>query len=65
MIQYDTTTRRGHNRVHDIEQQEMENTSGGVQHVDEAGEQPGGSSTTAAELGQREDEGSRFNFKSE
>lgn len=64
-------SRRGHNRVHSIKQlgpgDEMESSSG-VQHVDEAGEQPTSSSSTAALVGQPvpiEDEESRFTFKCE
>lgn len=70
MIRYDMATRRGQNRVQQQAGGEMGSSSisGGVQHVDEAGEQQAGSSTTAAGVGQpvpREDEESRFAFKCE
>ena len=68
VIQYDMATRRGHNRVHGVGPGGDMESSGGVQHVDEAGEQQAGSSPTAARVGQpvpREDEESRFTFKRE
>ena len=71
MIQYDMATRRGQNRVQQQAGGEMGSSSisgGRVQHVDEAGEQQAGSSTTAAGVGQpvpREDEESRLTFKCE
>lgn len=69
MIQCDNNmaARRGRNRVHSVlrPKGKMESTSGGVQHVDEAGEQQAGSGTTAAEAVPRRDEECRFTFERE
>jgi hypothetical protein len=73
VVRYDKAAKRGHNRVHSLlgpkGGMESSSNSGEVQHVDEAGEQQVGSSTTVAEVSQPvprgDEETSRFTFERE